>query len=261
VTEQFTKAERRVPEGGRPMTDYAYRITTDTLPVAEVFLPCAFGDCGEEFHLPLAEIPVALPVKQPRISMIEDLAEDAGWSRHLGEPRCPAHPHGHDLGLTALEPAPVDRRTAPFQAIEDLSEDTPMSDFRAPRNPNEDPYANAMLMLGEAMGPRGLSGAIAEQEATGQREIVNSDVIPARLNGCTDKDLIKLGFTLGETVDGDPLFRRATLPPGWSREGSEHAMWSYLLDEQDRRRCSIFYKAAFYDRDAFLSITPIEETP
>lgn len=133
------------------------------------------------------------------------------------------------------------------------------SGFRTPRNPNEDPHLNALLMLGEAMGPRGIEGAIDEQTAVGQREIVQSDVIPARINFGTEKDLTDLGFVLGEPVEGDPLFRRATLPPGWSREGSEHAMWSYLLDEQGRRRCSIFYKAAFYDRDAFLSIKPLDD--
>lgn len=130
---------------------------------------------------------------------------------------------------------------------------------RSPHNPNDDPHLNALLMLGEAMGPRGIEGAITEQEANGQREIVNSDVIPTRLNGCTEQDLTDLGFTLGEPVDGDPLFRRATLPAGWSRQGSEHALWSYLLDEQGCRRCSIFYKATFYDRRAFLSITPFTD--
>jgi len=33
-------------------------------------------------------------------------------------------------------------------------------------------------------------------------------------------------------------------------------MWSYLHDEHGRERCAIFYKAAFYDRDAFLTISP-----
>jgi hypothetical protein len=32
-------------------------------------------------------------------------------------------------------------------------------------------------------------------------------------------------------------------------------MWSYLVDEKGRERAAIFYKAAFYDRDAHISIT------
>lgn len=31
-------------------------------------------------------------------------------------------------------------------------------------------------------------------------------------------------------------------------------MWSYLVDELGRRRGAIFYKAAFYDRDAFMRL-------
>jgi hypothetical protein len=32
-------------------------------------------------------------------------------------------------------------------------------------------------------------------------------------------------------------------------------MWSYILDDKGRERCAIFYKAAFYDRRAHLSIS------
>ena len=63
-----------------------------------------------------------------------------------------------------------------------------------------------------------------------------------------------LGFTFGEPDAGDPMFRPATLPAGWQRKGSDHAMWSYIIDEHGRDRISIFYKAAFYDRDAFMSL-------
>jgi hypothetical protein len=58
-------------------------------------------------------------------------------------------------------------------------------------------------------------------------------------------------------VDGDPLFRQATLPTGWAREGSEHSMGSYIVDELGRRRCSIFFKNAFYDRSANLSVVTV----
>jgi hypothetical protein len=130
--------------------------------------------------------------------------------------------------------------------------------FRTPRNTAramQDP-AEQMLALGASWG-RGPSEFIGEQEAAGQREIVHSDVIPSRLNYCTEDDLTALGFKLGDAVDGDPMFRHATLPEGWEREGSAHAMWSHLLDELGRKRASIFYKAAFYDRDAFISVTTV----
>ena len=68
--------------------------------------------------------------------------------------------------------------------------------------------------------------------------------------------LANIGFKFGELVDGDSMFQSVQLPAGWTREGSNHAMWSYVLDQHDRQRLSIFYKAAFYDRDAFFNITP-----
>lgn len=130
--------------------------------------------------------------------------------------------------------------------------------FFSPRNTaramREDP-AEALLMLAESMGSRGPGGAIEAQEAAGQREIVHSDVIPT--DAPPADQLEALGFKLGPVVEGDDMFRRATLPDGWTREGSEHAMWSYLLDGLGRKRASIFYKAAFYDRSAHMSITTV----
>jgi hypothetical protein len=112
---------------------------------------------------------------------------------------------------------------------------------------------DAVINLVVAMDPRG----IEEQEAQGQRELVNSTLLPTRLNGDSVEDFEALGFTFGPVKERDPMFREASLPEGWTREGSDHAMWSYLLDERGIRRVSIFYKAAFYDRDAFMSITNV----
>ncbi|MCW2899294.1 MAG: hypothetical protein JWO67_1559 [Streptosporangiaceae bacterium] len=134
-----------------------------------------------------------------------------------------------------------------------------MSNFRTPRNTeramHEDPI-EAMLFLAAAMGGNP-STPIEAQEAAGQRELVNSDVIPSQINGGSEADLTSLGFVLGEQVDGDPMFRRATLPAGWKREGSDHSMGSYIVDGLGRRRCGIFYKAAFYDRSAHISVTSV----
>jgi len=109
------------------------------------------------------------------------------------------------------------------------------------------------LAVGMSDGP---SAFIEQQEAAGQREIVNSEVIPSDVHGSED-ELTALGFVLGEPVDGDPMFRRATLPAGWEREGSDHSMWSYIVDQLGRRRCGVFYKAAFYDRSAHISVTSV----
>lgn len=98
----------------------------------------------------------------------------------------------------------------------------------------------------------GTSDYITGMEADGQRQLVNSDRLPVRSGG--DDAYLKLGFTFGDPDASDPLFRPATLPPGWKREGSDHSMWSYIVDEQGRKRVGIFYKAAFYDRDAFMRL-------
>lgn len=113
---------------------------------------------------------------------------------------------------------------------------------------------DALLLLAVAMTNRdGGAGFIEAQEAAGQRQLVNSDRLPTRTQD-DEAEYLALGFTFGDPDPGDPLFRPATLPAGWRREGTDHAMWSKLVDEHGRERVSIFYKAAFYDRDAFMRL-------
>jgi len=104
----------------------------------------------------------------------------------------------------------------------------------------------------------GPSGFIEAQEAQGQRQMVNSDVLPTDIGYThTKEDYEALGFTFGAVVEDDPLFQNATLPEGWSRKGSSHSMWSYIADQRGVERVGIFYKAAFYDRSAHMSITNV----
>ncbi|OPC84136.1 hypothetical protein B4N89_27290 [Embleya scabrispora] len=91
---------------------------------------------------------------------------------------------------------------------------------------------------------------ITDMEAQGQRQLVASDLLPTECDD--DATLEALGITLGEPLADDPLFRPATLPDGWSREASTHDMHSHILDEHGRRRVHVFYKAAFYDRKAWM---------
>jgi hypothetical protein len=97
---------------------------------------------------------------------------------------------------------------------------------------------------------------ILEQEREGQAQLVTSDVIPAQ--GAIDtpgnrRALEDLGFEIGELTD-DKMFVRVKLPKGWTREGSSHAMWSYIVDADGYQRIGCFYKAAFYDRSAHMHI-------
>jgi hypothetical protein len=99
----------------------------------------------------------------------------------------------------------------------------------------------------------GSEGYILGMEAAGQRQVVASDVMP--LDNRDRDAMVALGFTFGEPVDD--LFQSATLPEGWSRQGSDHAMWSHIVDERGIERVGIFYKAAFYDRSAHASLTNV----
>lgn len=127
-----------------------------------------------------------------------------------------------------------------------------MSAVRKPVNTTEQERASGGIgMLAESMAV-GSSAAIEGQEAAGQREIVNSDVLPT--DGLDRERFEALGFKVGKPVADDAMFTAVELPEGWSREGSDHAMWSYIVDERGMRRVAIFYKAAFYDRSAHCSI-------
>jgi hypothetical protein len=96
--------------------------------------------------------------------------------------------------------------------------------------------------------------AVEAQEKRGQEQLVNSTCLPTAIRG--DRTLLTAaGVALGPPLLDDPLFCNAELPPGWAKLPTEHAMWSKLVDETGAERAKIFYKAAFYDRDAFLVVT------
>lgn len=109
---------------------------------------------------------------------------------------------------------------------------------------------NPLLMLATLMG--GPPGGIEAQEAQGQRELVASRRIPTGMRNVTAEQMTALGFVLGDPDPADPIFRPATLPGGWTWRATDHSMWSEILDARGRRRFEVFYKAAFYDRSAFL---------
>ncbi len=98
-------------------------------------------------------------------------------------------------------------------------------------------------------------GGIEAQEAAGQVEFLTGDTLPQEiLRPETRSDLERFGIVFGDEVDD--LFIEAKLPEGWSRKGTDHSMWSEIRDEEGRCRMSVFYKAAFYDRKAHVSVSP-----
>ena len=96
-------------------------------------------------------------------------------------------------------------------------------------------------------------GGIEAQEAAGQKAFINSEILPKNmLDGCTIEKLESLGIKFMD--DADDIFINVILPDGWKKQPTEHSMWSDLIDEKGRKRASIFYKAAFYDRSSHISL-------
>lgn len=129
-----------------------------------------------------------------------------------------------------------------------------MSGKNQVRNTTESAKNDPELMLMEMMDG-GTSKAIENQEARGQKELVNSEILPTEI---TDEDKACLqthGVIFADKVEDDPIFTYVTLPDGWAKKSTDHSMWSYLLDANGRVRAEIFYKAAYYDRSTFMRAT------
>lgn len=128
----------------------------------------------------------------------------------------------------------------------------------APGNTSTEVRNNPMAFLAEAIVMGG-SNAILNQEAQGQRSLVHSDTLPTdmgRRDDCDTKTVLEAaGVKFLGPVEGDDLFQYVELPKGWKKERTSHPMWSKLIDDKGRERATIFYKAAFYDRSAHLSLS------
>jgi hypothetical protein len=98
-------------------------------------------------------------------------------------------------------------------------------------------------------------GGIEAQEARGQADLTRKFTqLPKDGLDRYRENLEHLGFKIGE--DADDIFVGVTSPTGWELRPSDHSMWSYIHDDQGRRRGAVFYKAAFYDRSAHFSLQP-----
>lgn len=126
---------------------------------------------------------------------------------------------------------------------------------RVPRNTTREMNDNPLMGLAIAMN-EGASGMIESQEAQGQQSFVNSTTLPTKIMTDKGKEILEsFGVVFGDTVEGDPMFQHVTLPDGWTRAGTSHSMHSDVLDSKGRKRIGVFYKAAFYDRSAHMSLS------
>lgn len=136
-----------------------------------------------------------------------------------------------------------------------------MSKRRSDRRPRitdkTETFANdALGILAHAMATGSADAPILAQEANGQRELVRGSQLPRTgLFGANRPKWEAIGFKiLGEDNEkGDRLFVDVEIPEGWSKRPTNHPMWSDLIDDRGRKRASVFYKAAFYDRNASLT--------
>lgn len=94
--------------------------------------------------------------------------------------------------------------------------------------------------------------AIGNQEKQGQKDACRTKALPIKGTLHQREAWERMGFVFGD--DADDLFVNVTMPEGWELRATDHSMWSELRDQQGRIRASMFYKAAFYDRDASISL-------
>lgn len=92
-------------------------------------------------------------------------------------------------------------------------------------------------------------------EAQGQSDFIVSEHLPVyapwdELHTMGIKEL----EDHNEVAASGKLFCKVALPPGWKRVATDHSMWTDLVDEKGVKRASIFYKAAPYDKRAYLRI-------
>ena len=110
-------------------------------------------------------------------------------------------------------------------------------------------------MMLSALEGKDPSDAIERQEARGQRTAVREQWLPKSLGGFKREDAQQKYEALGIKILGvvDNLFFKVELPEGWEvipQDGSSY--WNSLCDGSGKEVAHFFYKAAFYDRDAFI---------
>lgn len=141
---------------------------------------------------------------------------------------------------------------------------------------------DAMFTFMEALLTGNSSQAIENQEKRGQQSVVRNVLLPKRMNDIsfpneirwngvtpsmgweqrneivkinniayTKQQYEKMGIKIAD--DYDDLFWKVEMPIGWQIKATDHTMWNNLFDDKGRKRANFFYKAAFYDRDAFIN--------
>jgi len=159
------------------------------------------------------------------------------------------------------------RRNIEIGALKEEARDIESGAKDEPITNTSNRLANAALAaLNHAKKTGSPDGFIEAMEAQGQRELYKSEGTRLPVEGTiidrwhregepTSKEILESwGFKFGEKVEGDGIWIRAELPEGWKLVPTDHHMWSEVRDEKGRKRCGLFYKAAFYDRSCHLTL-------
>ncbi len=94
------------------------------------------------------------------------------------------------------------------------------------------------------------SAGIEAQERRGQADLVFDTRLPVK--GSESPEAKASPIEWGAVCAEDKVFREVRLPQGWKKVATDHPMWSDLQDHIGCARASIFFKAAFYDYEAFI---------
>lgn len=105
-------------------------------------------------------------------------------------------------------------------------------------------------VLANALATGDCSRAVESQEASGQRQLVAAEQLPT--DGLDATKCAECGITIKGPTAGDPMFTDVEFPDGITKRATEHPVWSELVRGDDVI-ATMFYKAAFYDRRAFIS--------
>lgn len=101
-------------------------------------------------------------------------------------------------------------------------------------------------------GIKGEDNIVENIEKEGQQHVINN-IMLARNMWPSKEHFEQLGFIFEDIPDDDVLCY-ATLPKGWSIKATDHSMWNDIIDENGMIRVEMFYKAAFYDRNAHMDL-------
>ena len=111
-------------------------------------------------------------------------------------------------------------------------------------------YLEALEMMVRTLS--GEPNVLEHMEKEGQQRAVNNTMVAKKMFPARE-NWEELGFTFTD-IPGDNVLCKATLPEGWEMVAIDHSMWNNIIDEQGRVRGSMFYKAAFYDREARMEL-------